>query len=75
MPREDNVASFLKWMDAVKPLIKDDTRFLEHTEDFVTVARDVEDGFLEEVVEKFARRYGLDDKVREDWSPLQSQLT
>jgi hypothetical protein len=65
MPREDNVASFLKWMDAVKPLIKDETRFLGHTEDFVTVTRDMEDGFLEEVVEKFARRYGLGDKGRE----------
>lgn len=53
-------------MDAVKPLIKDETRFLGHTEDFVTVTRHTEDGFLEEVVEKFARRCGLGDKVRED---------
>lgn len=53
-------------MDAVKPLIKDETRFLGHTEDFITVTRDMEDGFLEEGVEKIARRYGLGDKGRVD---------
>ena len=50
-------------MNAVKPLIQDETRFLDHAEDFITAPRDVEDGSLEETVEKFARRYGVGNRV------------
>ncbi|KAH7069403.1 hypothetical protein FB567DRAFT_598715 [Paraphoma chrysanthemicola] len=54
-PRPANLESLKKWMKAVKPLIREETRFLDQSEDFVTIERDVEEGALEFMVEKFAR--------------------
>jgi hypothetical protein len=62
-PRHDSVESLGRWMAAVKPLIKDETRFLEHPADFVTIQKDVEDGALEKFVERSARSLGLGNKV------------
>jgi hypothetical protein len=51
-------------MHAVKPLIEPETRFSRYVDDLVTVNRDVEEGILEEIIEKFARRYGIGNGVR-----------
>jgi len=47
----------------VKPLIEDETNFLKHSEDFITVNKDIEDGFLEETLEKFVRKSGFGNQV------------
>jgi hypothetical protein len=51
-------------MTAVKPLIEPETRFLNFSDDFITSERDVEEGLMEEVLEKFARRFRIGDNVR-----------
>ena len=63
-PKDENVASFTRWMDAVKPLIEDESNFLRCKDDFVTVTREGEDGFLEEAVERFVRKSGMGQNVR-----------
>ena len=63
-PKDENVSSFTRWMDAVKPLIEDESNFLRFTDDFVTVKREGEDGFLEEAVERFVRKSGMGQNVR-----------
>ncbi len=63
-PKDENVSSFTRWMDAVKPLIEDESNFLRFTDDFVTVSREGEDGFLEEAVERFVRKSGMGQNVR-----------
>lgn len=50
-------------MKAVKPLIKEETRFLEKPDDFVAIERDVEEGALEFMLEKFARKSKLGNRV------------
>ena len=64
VPTRDNVESFTRWMHAVKPLIEPESRFSRYVDDLVTVNRDVEEGILEEIIEKFARRYGIGNGVR-----------
>ena len=63
-PKDENVSSFTRWMDAVKPLIEDESNFLRFTDDFVTAKREEEDGFLEEAVERFVRKSGMGQNVR-----------
>jgi hypothetical protein len=62
-PRHANLKSLKRWMKAVKPLIKEETRFLDTPDDFVTIQRDVEEGALELIVEKFARKSKIGDIV------------
>lgn len=62
-PRQDNFESIQRWMMSVKPLIKEETRFLEHPDDMVTAQRDFEDGTLEHMVERLARQSTLGNKV------------
>jgi hypothetical protein len=50
-------------MAAVKPLIKDETRFLAQPDDFVTFPRDPEHGALEEMIERLARWSNIGSKV------------
>lgn len=58
-PRDRDIASFRRWMDAVKPLIKDESRFFSFTDDLVTVHQDHETGVLEEAVERMVRKTGI----------------
>lgn len=52
-------------MNAVKPLIRGESEFLKHTEDFVTVQGQMEEGFLEELIEKLLAKFGTGRYVRE----------
>jgi hypothetical protein len=63
-PTDENVASFTKWMDAVKPLIEVESQFFKSSDDLVTSTREEEAGSLEEGVEKIVRRCGLGQCVR-----------
>jgi hypothetical protein len=63
-PSHDNIRSFSRWMESEKPLIEPETEFLKHGDDFVTPDRDVDESFLEDAVEKFARKYGVGERVR-----------
>jgi hypothetical protein len=55
-------------MEAVKPLIKEETCFLDRPDDFVTLQRDVEEGALELMVEKFARKSMIGNSVIPIWA-------
>ena len=55
--------SIKKWMLAVKPLIKCETEFLDHTDDLVAVNKGMEEGILEELLEGFVTKTGWGLKV------------
>ncbi|KAM7183837.1 hypothetical protein V8F33_013333 [Rhypophila sp. PSN 637] len=61
-PSYDNIRSFSRWMDSEKPLIEPETEFLKNEDDFMAPDRDVDESFLEEAVEKFARKYGVGNR-------------
>ena len=50
-PSHRNVASFLNWIRAHKPLTVEESSFLEHKDDFVALADGQENGWLDGVVE------------------------
>ena len=74
-PTDEGILSFTKWMNAVKPLIQDESGFVEQTHDFVTVPREIEDGFLEDGLEKLVRKYGVGQNVGQDRLPLEHLIT
>lgn len=49
-------------MDAFKPLIEPEAQFLK-SRDFVSPVHDVEEGPIEEGLERFVRKYSIGDKV------------
>lgn len=49
-------------MDAFKPLIEPETRFLK-SDDFVSPMHNEEEGVIEEGLETFVRKYGIGDKA------------
>lgn len=63
-PTDESVASFTKWMDAVKPLIEKESQFFKVSHDLVTTIQEGEEGFLEEGVERIVRKYGIGESVR-----------
>lgn len=73
-PTDENVASFTKWMDAVKPLIEGESQFFKSSDDLITTIRDAEEGFLEEGVESIVRRSGIGQSVRLCLFPYQTWL-
>ena len=73
-PTEKDVSSFTRWMNAVKPLVEDESKFIGCTDGFVTATREVEDGFLEEAVERFVRKSGLGQNVNAKHPPPSSLL-
>jgi hypothetical protein len=52
------VESLKRWMAATKPLIKNESEFIAFADDFVAMNKDVEQGFLEEVLEEFVTKFG-----------------
>lgn len=78
VPSKDNIESFARWMNAVKPLIQPETRFLDFSGDFVTSDRDIEEGLIEEVLEKAARKCGIGSvscKISTHYCPYYILLT
>ena len=67
--------SLKKWMSAVKPLIKEETRFLDEPDDFVTMQRDIEVGALELIVENIARKSRIGNMVPHPKACCQLVLT
>ena len=63
-PLEGSVDSLARWMDAVKPLIQDESKFLAFPDDLVTVPREAEYSFLEETIEWLVRRSEVGTDVR-----------
>ncbi|KAL8707662.1 MAG: hypothetical protein Q9220_007324 [cf. Caloplaca sp. 1 TL-2023] len=58
-PLERDYSSFYKWMDAFKPLCREETKFLKYEDDFIALAEKQEggwfDGVLEDVLSIFPR--------------------
>ena len=50
-PSGRNIGSFMNWTRAHKPLTKEESTFLEHTDDFVALANGQENGWLDGFVE------------------------
>lgn len=63
-PRARNIRSFRRWMDTFKPLIQEESVFLQLKADFVSPRRNDEVGFLEEGIERVVRKTGIGRKVR-----------
>ena len=63
VPRAQDIKSFRRWMNAVKPLIQEESVFLEHTDDLVSPRRSDEVGFLEEGMERMVRKTGIGMRV------------
>lgn len=63
-PRARDIKSFRRWMDTVKPLIQEESVFLQLTDDLVSPRRSDEVGFLEEGIEQMVRKTGIGRKVR-----------
>lgn len=69
-PRDRDVVSFNKWMEAVKPLIEIESTFAQHRDDLVTIDQDIESGLLERGIELFSQRTGIVQSVspeRRSW--------
>jgi hypothetical protein len=58
-PRSRDVASFNKWMDAVKPLIRAESTFSKHVNDLVTIKQNIESGSMEYAIEMLSQRTGI----------------
>lgn len=63
-PRARDIKSFRRWMDAIKPLIQEESVFLQFTDDLVSPHRSDEVGFLEEGIERMVRKTGIGMRVR-----------
>ncbi|KAL9610413.1 MAG: hypothetical protein Q9167_004868 [Letrouitia subvulpina] len=59
VPRAQNINSFRRWMETVKPLIQEESIFLQLTDDLVSPYRNDEAGFLEEGIEQLVRKTGI----------------
>ena len=51
-------------MDTFKPLIQEESVFLQLTDDLISPRRSDEVGFLEEGIERMARKTGIGRRVR-----------
>ncbi|KAI4179165.1 MAG: hypothetical protein LQ346_007253 [Caloplaca aetnensis] len=58
-PRERNIQSFTRWMNAFKPLIQEESAFLQINADLVSPRRNDEVGLLEESIERVVRKTGI----------------
>ena len=50
-PLERDYNSFYKWIDAKKPLCREETKFVKHHEDFIALAEKQEGGWFDGVIE------------------------
>ncbi|KAI4200003.1 MAG: hypothetical protein LQ346_002476 [Caloplaca aetnensis] len=59
-PSERDYSSFYRWIDAKKPLCREETKFVKHQDDFIALAEKQEggwfDGVLEDLLSIFPRR-------------------
>ena len=62
-PRARDIESFRRWMATFKPLIQEESVFLQLTDDLVSPRRSDEVGFLEEGIERLVRKTGVGRKV------------
>ncbi|KAI4093664.1 MAG: hypothetical protein LQ344_002729 [Seirophora lacunosa] len=50
-PSERDYGSFYKWMDAEKPLCREETKFVKYKDDFIALAEKQEGGWFDGVLE------------------------
>lgn len=50
-PSSRDYGSFRKWIDAVKPLCREETKFVQHQEDFIALAEKPEGGWFDGILE------------------------
>lgn len=52
-PAERDYSSFYKWIDNIKPLCREETKFVKHQDDFIALAEKQEGGWFDGVLEDF----------------------
>ncbi|KAL8920335.1 MAG: hypothetical protein Q9208_006306 [Pyrenodesmia sp. 3 TL-2023] len=72
-PRVRNIKSFKRWMDTFKPLIQEESGFLQLNADLVSPRRNDEVGFLEEGIERVVRYTGIGRRFLQ--TDIESQKT